>query len=301
MVEGALAKAVPVTIGFLAGLLGLGDIGGTIKNTIDKVKEPINKAIDWVINLAAKGVKAVGKLLGFGKDKPDERTPEQKQSDLDQGVAEATTLLKDEKLSSDQIKKRLPSIQSKYRMTVLELVTDAKSETTETDHIHGEINPKKTSDQVVKERTDRHPSRFVMEVEQDGKWKLLPEYRGSFKIRTRFYRSGDGYNADAIARRDAIISANEDPGNKSNWKHPIYTGGESVPKTDYTIEHSPSVAEHWNKVGNSTIQADRVAWFRFDSRTDEVIVLSRSENSRRGSGGVTFSEDVDLNFRGPGE
>jgi F0F1-type ATP synthase membrane subunit b/b' len=57
-IEGALARAIPVAIGFLASLLGLGDISGTIRKTIEKIQAPVNKAIDWVINLAVKGVKA---------------------------------------------------------------------------------------------------------------------------------------------------------------------------------------------------------------------------------------------------
>ncbi|HEV7408801.1 MAG TPA: polymorphic toxin type 15 domain-containing protein [Bradyrhizobium sp.] len=74
MVENALAKAIPVAIGFLAGLLGLGDISGTIKKTIEKAQTPVNKAIDWVIGKAVILVKAAGKAIGglFGaKDKKD--------------------------------------------------------------------------------------------------------------------------------------------------------------------------------------------------------------------------------------
>jgi hypothetical protein len=68
-VETALAKAIPVAIGFLASLLGLGDISGTIRKTIEKAQAPVNKAIDWVINQAVKLVKAAGKFVGklFGK------------------------------------------------------------------------------------------------------------------------------------------------------------------------------------------------------------------------------------------
>ncbi len=62
-VENALAKAIPVAIGFLASLLGLGDISGTIRKTIEKAQAPVNKAIDWVINGAVKLVKAAGNLV----------------------------------------------------------------------------------------------------------------------------------------------------------------------------------------------------------------------------------------------
>jgi hypothetical protein len=83
-VEDALAKAIPVAIGFLASLLGLGDISSTIKNTIDKAQAPVNKAIDWVINLAVKGVKAAGKFVGglFGKAPEKKPAGEDSSTDL---------------------------------------------------------------------------------------------------------------------------------------------------------------------------------------------------------------------------
>src|SRR4029077_14086162 len=51
-VEDALAKAIPVAIGFLASLLGLGDPAKPVKETIEKAQSPLNKAIDWVITKA---------------------------------------------------------------------------------------------------------------------------------------------------------------------------------------------------------------------------------------------------------
>ena len=80
LVENALAKAIPVAIGFLASLLALGDISGTIRKTIEKAQAPVNKAIDWVINQAVKVVTAAGQLFGglLGskrkKGKKDEET-----------------------------------------------------------------------------------------------------------------------------------------------------------------------------------------------------------------------------------
>lgn len=68
-VEASLARGIPVAIGFLASLLGVGDISKDIKETIDDIREPINAAIDWVINKAVDIVKAVGGLLGIGDDK----------------------------------------------------------------------------------------------------------------------------------------------------------------------------------------------------------------------------------------
>lgn len=68
-VENALAKAVPVAIGFLASLLGLGDPSKPVRNTIEKAQSPVNKAIDWVIHGAAKLVKSVGAVFKGKKEK----------------------------------------------------------------------------------------------------------------------------------------------------------------------------------------------------------------------------------------
>jgi hypothetical protein len=65
-VEAALARAVPVAIGFLAGLLGIGDLGEKLKKVIEKIQAPINKAIDWLIKKAVALVKTIGKALGGG-------------------------------------------------------------------------------------------------------------------------------------------------------------------------------------------------------------------------------------------
>ncbi len=82
-VENALARSIPVAIGFLASLLGLGGIAEKITGFIQKIQAPVNKAIDWVIGKAkslfkviadkAKGLAGkVGDKLGFGKGKERE-------------------------------------------------------------------------------------------------------------------------------------------------------------------------------------------------------------------------------------
>jgi hypothetical protein len=67
-VEDALAKAIPVTIGFLASLLGVGDLSEKIKGVIEKIQQPVHAAVKWLITKAVALIKAAGKLLGFGKD-----------------------------------------------------------------------------------------------------------------------------------------------------------------------------------------------------------------------------------------
>jgi hypothetical protein len=56
-IEQTLAKMLPVLIGFLASLLGLGGISEKIKKIIETVQKPVNRAVDWVI----------GKAVQYGK------------------------------------------------------------------------------------------------------------------------------------------------------------------------------------------------------------------------------------------
>jgi hypothetical protein len=92
-VEGALGKAIPVAIGFLAALLDLGDPAAAVRSIIDKARSVVDRAIDEVINLAVKGVKAAGKFVAgvFAgkkekkKERPVEHAPE-KQAKINEGL-----------------------------------------------------------------------------------------------------------------------------------------------------------------------------------------------------------------------
>ena len=87
-VENALGKAVPVAIGFLASLLGLGGISEKIQSIIAKMQRPVEKMIDFVINKAVQMVKAAGNLLGFGKkEKEVKETDPEKALKLKAGLA----------------------------------------------------------------------------------------------------------------------------------------------------------------------------------------------------------------------
>ncbi|PVX46021.1 hypothetical protein C8C85_1833 [Flavobacterium sp. 103] len=68
-VENSLAKLVPIAIGFLAGLLGLGDLSKKVQALLDKIQAPINKAIDWVLEKAGNVVKTLFKAGKAGVKK----------------------------------------------------------------------------------------------------------------------------------------------------------------------------------------------------------------------------------------
>jgi hypothetical protein len=147
-VESVLAGLLVLAISFLAGFLSLGKIADKVMNIINtKVRAPVDKAIDFVINWIVTTAKSLFKALFGKKDaKPDERTPEQKQADLDRGLSDADALLQDQQTPLSKLKKKLSAIKSKYKMTSLEfvIVTENHAEGTETVQAVGEVNPRGT-------------------------------------------------------------------------------------------------------------------------------------------------------------
>lgn len=92
-IEEVLARSIPVVIGFLASLLGLGGIANKIKSIINKVRQPVEKAIDKVLK---KIVGTVKKLVGKGDKggKSDGKDDLKKKKQVDAGLA---TIDKEEK------------------------------------------------------------------------------------------------------------------------------------------------------------------------------------------------------------
>jgi hypothetical protein len=59
-IEDVLGQMVPILIGFLAGAIGIGGIGQKIREIIEKLQKPVNKAIDVVIKT---GLKLAGPII----------------------------------------------------------------------------------------------------------------------------------------------------------------------------------------------------------------------------------------------
>ncbi|MFD7622024.1 hypothetical protein ACFV6W_35355, partial [Streptomyces sp. NPDC059802] len=73
MVEAALAASVPLLIGFLASLLGIGNLANKVKSVFHAVAKPVNRAIDKIVNFIAKKGKALWNKLKSKNDKTKDR------------------------------------------------------------------------------------------------------------------------------------------------------------------------------------------------------------------------------------
>jgi hypothetical protein len=140
-VETTLAGLLTLAISFLAGFLGLGKIADKVMDLINtKVRAPIDKAIDFLIDWIVKAAKSLfAKVTG----KKDERTDEEKAADLDKALSEAEAIRAKPNISEFDIRKELPAIKKKYNMASLDLVVDAEETATETVHFEGGMSPNK--------------------------------------------------------------------------------------------------------------------------------------------------------------
>jgi len=92
-IENALAKALPVVIGFLAALLGLGGLAGKVIGLIRKLQARVEKALIslWkkIKKLAGKFINKIKSKLGFGKkeDKDKKLSPEERKAQVKEGLA----------------------------------------------------------------------------------------------------------------------------------------------------------------------------------------------------------------------
>jgi hypothetical protein len=59
-INDVLGQMVPIIIGFLASVIGLGGIGAKVREIVQSLQKPVNKAIDFVINT---GLKLAGPII----------------------------------------------------------------------------------------------------------------------------------------------------------------------------------------------------------------------------------------------
>ncbi|MCA1606264.1 MAG: hypothetical protein LC775_12510, partial [Acidobacteria bacterium] len=127
LIETALATAIPVLIGFLAALLGIGGLADKVKKFFQALSKPVMKAVDWVVGkIAAFGKKIWAKLKSKfgkkGKSDKDSRTGADKDRDLQTALKSSHELLKSGMPVHD-IEHRLPAIKAKYGLASLNVIS----------------------------------------------------------------------------------------------------------------------------------------------------------------------------------
>jgi hypothetical protein len=166
------------------------------KNRKDKTRDTNNKAENRNDRSKDKNNKVKDNNDKKTKDgQSDERTIKQKEADLDKALAEGYKLIKDDKLSSDEVKKLLPNIKSRYRMTYCKLVIDKETEETITAHVKGKINPRGSSPSGTKRKPIvRGQEERFQEAQHQNKFHgnfTLEDWSTHFRLGSKSTASGD--------------------------------------------------------------------------------------------------------------
>lgn len=141
-VENALGRAVPVVLGFLARLIGLGDVATPVRNVMTRVQTVIDAAVDRVVGWIAGMARRVAGAFGRGRAGGAEDTPACKQRRLDTALdiaARAVDRFSGRTIGEAALRPILAAIRVRYRLAKLEPVL-----TGGTWSVRGELNPSGT-------------------------------------------------------------------------------------------------------------------------------------------------------------
>jgi hypothetical protein len=136
-IEKTLGRMVPVIIGFMASLLGLGGISGKIKAILEKIQAPVNKAIDWVVGKAvafgkkaiALGKKVLGKVKALGKKAVGgikkklgikEKSPAEREHEGLLAGVRVVNQFAGRQVGAETLNSKLAGVREKNRLAVLE-------------------------------------------------------------------------------------------------------------------------------------------------------------------------------------
>lgn len=306
LIEKALAASIPVLIGALAAILGIGGIAEKVKKFFQALAKPVMKAVDWVVDkivkfgkkLWAKLKRKLGGTEGRGNDT---RTMAQKEQAVRSAIAEVEAFA-DRGPERKDIQQHLAPIKAKYQLTRLFFENLPGGEY----RVVAEINPRWPSKTYPAGETK-------YTITENGKRVLRPEYRGAQMIRRRLYSSSNRAATQRIIKnkvepllrmKNETTGAWEPTTDSKKATHWEYAPGEVISLTDErdkpTVEHMPNVVDHWNTEGNKTDQQSRITYYHFKGREDEAKVVPFSVN-RDEAGGGNYTPNLGACFKEPGE
>ncbi|MFI7434110.1 hypothetical protein [Micromonospora haikouensis] len=132
LIEKALARSVPVLIGVLAAVLGVGGIAQRVQKFFKALSKPVMKAVDWMVGkIVAVGRKLWAKLKAAGRRTKDRfgrrrEAPEQRRERLEHRLDRAVQAIQPQVeqllargVSGIRLQARLRFWQARYRLTAL--------------------------------------------------------------------------------------------------------------------------------------------------------------------------------------
>jgi len=151
MIENTLAKALPVAIGFLASLLGIGNLSQKVQGIIQKVRVKIDAAVEKFILKAKKIGQKLLRKLGIGgeeaADEGEKDETEQKHALIGQAAAKELKQRPSEEMPYQKLRKfkqdQAKNLESKYNAQLDDPVKMMISfEAKEKDEMDGDLDAK---------------------------------------------------------------------------------------------------------------------------------------------------------------
>ncbi|WP_167542532.1 hypothetical protein [Streptomyces himastatinicus] len=207
LVERALARSIPVLIGALAAILGIGGIAGKVKQIFQALSRPVSRAIDWVITKITGLLKKLAAKLKPKRKKPkrpqhrrkptrprrprrpakpkrprkakkpdrrknrkreDRRTDQDKRRALDAAIRDANRLIGDGNATVKSVRAGLPDIKRRHRLTSISLKKSG-----DLHHIRLAINPNGKSKDAALEFDFANTGKVFAEKVHTSWWDKL--------------------------------------------------------------------------------------------------------------------------------
>ena len=162
-IEKAMARSIPVLLGFLARLIGLGNVSDAVKKVITAIQQKVDKGIDFVIDWVVKQAKA---LFGGKGDKND---ADPKWGAAVAGVSSDVDAMPETERNEEGFTKRLSGWKSQWQFTDLKLIQKDGDLI-----IEGSMSPPKPVKAVKKDKAD------VKDL--DGETELLVKRGGGWIV-----------------------------------------------------------------------------------------------------------------------
>ena len=122
-VEQTMANTLTLIIAFMAKFVGLGNVPNKIVGIINKFRKPIDKGLDKIVAWLGRILK---KIKGAVKGGKDNRTPKEKERDIELAQKEAEALISKKGVKLSQVRSGLPKIKKKYNLSKIELESQGK-------------------------------------------------------------------------------------------------------------------------------------------------------------------------------
>ncbi|WP_461297026.1 hypothetical protein [Streptomyces harbinensis] len=232
LIESALSTSIPLLLGFLAALLGIGSLATKVRSVFQKVSRPVGRAIDKIITRIARAAKKAGFKRGapqkkgnFGGKQPV--TAKDKEAAVKAAIRDIEKIMDAPGASREAVEESIPRIKRRHGVSELFLIPYSGGYF----RVRARINPQQDS--------KKHANIPEIAVRESDLYFDGPEVKGSswdvsLKARTSEGTALWGYSSMSIDHRGAPDP--QGPSNYFNKNEADLDDGRTVAlRTDFSI------------------------------------------------------------------